>query len=141
MAVPISSPCHPFQPPLTSHHHSQLSHHTIILSPQHTSILTPQHTIILTPQHTSILNSHFTTSSLAPHFLFPCPVASTLPTPSSLLPPPSHCPDHPTLQLYGGAVANQLLSALGRLFTAFLQLHGFSLGVEDILVTSKVGAQ
>lgn len=45
-----------------------------------------------------------------------------------------------TMQLYGGAVANQLLSALGRLFTAFLQLHGFSLGVEDILVTPKVGA-
>jgi len=43
------------------------------------------------------------------------------------------------MQLYGGAVANQLLSALGRLFTAFLQVHGFSLGVEDILVTSKVG--
>ena len=37
-------------------------------------------------------------------------------------------------QLYGGAVANLLLSALGRLFTSFLQLHGFTLGVEDILV-------
>lgn len=31
-----------------------------------------------------------------------------------------------------------LLSALGRLFTTFLQLHGFTLGVEDILVTAKV---
>ena len=41
-------------------------------------------------------------------------------------------------QLYGGAVANQLLSALGRLLTTFLQLHGFTLGVEDILVTGKV---
>ena len=38
------------------------------------------------------------------------------------------------MQLYGGAVANLLLSALGRLFTSFLQLHGFTLGVEDILV-------
>ena len=43
-------------------------------------------------------------------------------------------------QLYGGAVADLLLSALGRLFTTFLQLHGFSLGVEDILVTTEVGA-
>ena len=34
-------------------------------------------------------------------------------------------------------MAGQLLSSLGRLFTAFLQLHGFTLGVEDILVTSK----
>ena len=31
-----------------------------------------------------------------------------------------------------------LLSALGRLFTKFLQLCGFTLGVEDILVTKKV---
>ena len=42
----------------------------------------------------------------------------------------------PTTQLYGGAVANLLLSALGRLFTSFLQLRGFTLGVEDILVLS-----
>lgn len=33
-------------------------------------------------------------------------------------------------------MANLLLSALGRLFTSFLQLHGFTLGVEDILVLS-----
>ena len=43
-------------------------------------------------------------------------------------------PQPPPFQLYGGAVANLLLSALGRLFTSFLQLHGFTLGVEDILV-------
>ena len=42
------------------------------------------------------------------------------------------------LQLYGGGVANLLLSALGRLFTSFLQLHGFTLGVEDILVLPEV---
>ena len=42
------------------------------------------------------------------------------------------------LQLYGGAVANLLLSALGRLFTSFLQLRGFTLGVEDILVLTEV---
>lgn len=44
---------------------------------------------------------------------------------------------HHTTQLYGGAVANLLLSALGRLFTSFLQLQGFTLGVEDILVMSR----
>ena len=45
---------------------------------------------------------------------------------------------HSCQELYGGNVANQLLSALGCLFTAFLQLHGFSLGVEDILVKPEV---
>lgn len=34
-------------------------------------------------------------------------------------------------------MANLLLSALGRLFTSFLQLHGFTLGVEDILVMAE----
>lgn len=42
------------------------------------------------------------------------------------------------LQLYGGETSAQLLSSLARLFTFFLQIHGFSLGVEDILVSSKV---
>ncbi len=35
-------------------------------------------------------------------------------------------------------MANLLLSALGRLFTSFLQLRGFTLGVEDILVLPEV---
>ncbi len=41
-------------------------------------------------------------------------------------------------QLYGGQVAGRILTALARLFTAFLQLRGFTLGVEDILVTASV---
>ena len=45
---------------------------------------------------------------------------------------------HSCQELYGGAMANRLLSALGRLLTGFLQLHGFSLGVEDILVRPEV---
>jgi DNA-directed RNA polymerase I subunit RPA1 len=45
---------------------------------------------------------------------------------------------HACHELYGGIVASQLLSSLGRLFTAFLQLsHGFTLGIEDILVTCE----
>ena len=36
-------------------------------------------------------------------------------------------------------MCNNLLSALGRVFTGFLKLyHGFSLGVEDILVKPEV---
>lgn len=35
-------------------------------------------------------------------------------------------------------MSNLLLSALGRLFTTFLQQRGFTLGVEDILLTDQV---
>lgn len=34
-------------------------------------------------------------------------------------------------------MAGDLLTALARVFTTFLQFHGFSLGVEDILVKEK----
>jgi DNA-directed RNA polymerase I subunit RPA1 len=39
--------------------------------------------------------------------------------------------------LYGGSYSTLLLSALSKLFTAFLQTEGFSLGVADILVLKK----
>jgi len=44
---------------------------------------------------------------------------------------------HSCYELYGGAVAGQLLTALAKLFTTFLQYRGFTLGVEDILCTVK----
>ncbi|XP_064625511.1 DNA-directed RNA polymerase I subunit RPA1-like [Lineus longissimus] len=50
-------------------------------------------------------------------------------TPYSLV----HC----FYELYGPQVAGKLLTALARVFTIFLQYHGFSLGVEDILCTPK----
>jgi DNA-directed RNA polymerase I subunit RPA1 len=34
-------------------------------------------------------------------------------------------------------MAGELLSSLARLFTTFLQFHGFTLGVKDILVTKR----
>ncbi|XP_047209897.1 DNA-directed RNA polymerase I subunit RPA1 [Girardinichthys multiradiatus] len=43
---------------------------------------------------------------------------------------------HCCYELYGGETSGKLLSCLARLFTAYLQLYrGFTLGVEDILVT------
>ncbi|XP_070563725.1 DNA-directed RNA polymerase I subunit RPA1-like [Ptychodera flava] len=52
------------------------------------------------------------------------------PTPYGLV----HC----CYELYGGKVSGRLLTCLGRLFTSFLQtISGFTLGVEDILVTAK----
>jgi DNA-directed RNA polymerase I subunit RPA1 len=45
---------------------------------------------------------------------------------------------HCCYELYGGAIAGQLLTCFGRLFTTFLQLRGFTLGVEDILLKSNL---
>nr|CAG4636748.1 EOG090X00BV [Ceriodaphnia reticulata] len=44
---------------------------------------------------------------------------------------------HAFSELYGGRYSCRLLSSFSRLFTTFLQLRGFTLGVEDILVTPK----
>lgn len=44
---------------------------------------------------------------------------------------------HAFSELYGGKYSCRLLSCFSRLFTTFLQLKGFTLGVEDILVTPK----
>lgn len=43
--------------------------------------------------------------------------------------------------MYGGVVAGYLLTALARVFTTFLQYQGFTLGVEDILVTEKADSK
>ncbi|KAH8036030.1 hypothetical protein HPB51_016334 [Rhipicephalus microplus] len=46
---------------------------------------------------------------------------------------------HVCYELYGGAVSSLVLSAFARLFTHYLQIFsGFTLGIEDILVTDKV---
>lgn len=44
---------------------------------------------------------------------------------------------HSFSELYGGQYACRLLSSFSRLFTSYLQLRGFTLGVQDILVTRK----
>jgi DNA-directed RNA polymerase I subunit RPA1 len=44
---------------------------------------------------------------------------------------------HCIYELYGGEISTKLLSSLTRLFTAFLQWEGFTLGVNDILVVEK----
>ncbi|KHJ88861.1 RNA polymerase Rpb1, domain 2 [Oesophagostomum dentatum] len=41
---------------------------------------------------------------------------------------------HSCFELYGHKVGVQILSCFSRLFTTYLQLHGFTLGVGDILV-------
>ncbi|XP_046454173.1 DNA-directed RNA polymerase I subunit RPA1-like [Daphnia pulex] len=40
-------------------------------------------------------------------------------------------------ELYGGQYSCRLLSCFARLFTTYLQLKGFSLGVDDMLVTPR----
>ncbi|XP_064477096.1 DNA-directed RNA polymerase I subunit RPA1-like [Ornithodoros turicata] len=45
---------------------------------------------------------------------------------------------HICYELYGGTTSSLVLTAFARLFTHYLQLHvGFTLGIEDILVTRK----
>ncbi|CAB0006214.1 unnamed protein product [Nesidiocoris tenuis] len=44
-------------------------------------------------------------------------------------------------ELYGSEVAAKLLSAFSKLFTAFLQTEGFTLGVEDILVVKDADSE
>ncbi|XP_041024311.1 DNA-directed RNA polymerase I subunit 1 [Juglans microcarpa x Juglans regia] len=44
---------------------------------------------------------------------------------------------HTVQELYGSNTAGILLSALSRLFTAFLQVHGFTCGVDDLLLMKK----
>ncbi|KAH9678838.1 DNA-directed RNA polymerase I subunit 1 [Citrus sinensis] len=41
---------------------------------------------------------------------------------------------HTVQELYGSNTAGTLLSALSRLFTVFLQMHGFTCGVDDLLI-------
>ena len=42
---------------------------------------------------------------------------------------------HVFYELYGGTYSGKLLSAFSKIFTNFLHTEGFTLGVEDILVT------
>ncbi|KAH8327289.1 hypothetical protein KR074_009351 [Drosophila pseudoananassae] len=44
---------------------------------------------------------------------------------------------HCMYELYGGDVSTRLLTAFTKVFTFFLQMEGFTLGVKDILVTGE----
>ncbi|XP_031251717.1 DNA-directed RNA polymerase I subunit 1 [Pistacia vera] len=44
---------------------------------------------------------------------------------------------HTVQELYGSNTAGILLSALSRIFTVFLQLHGFTCGVNDLLIRDE----
>ena len=41
---------------------------------------------------------------------------------------------HAFYEMYGATLTGQLLTALARVFTAFLQIHGFTCGMDDLLV-------
>ncbi|OVA12173.1 RNA polymerase [Macleaya cordata] len=44
---------------------------------------------------------------------------------------------HTVQELYGSNIAGILLSVLSRLFTVYLQMHGFTCGVDDLLIVPK----
>ena len=41
----------------------------------------------------------------------------------------------PLYQIYGGRMASEILSAMGRLFTAHLKFSSISFGIDDLLLT------
>ena len=47
---------------------------------------------------------------------------------------------HCVFELYGPTVAGKLLTVLGRLFTHYLQSHGFTCGIEDLLLSPSADA-
>ncbi|MED6108851.1 hypothetical protein PIB30_028051 [Stylosanthes scabra] len=48
---------------------------------------------------------------------------------------------HTVQELYGSNIAGNLLSAFSRLFTNFLQMHGFTCGVDDLLITERMDGE
>ncbi len=48
---------------------------------------------------------------------------------------------HAFFELYGGTYSGKLLSAFSKIFTNFLRTEGFTLGVEDILVSDIANRQ
>ncbi|KAL5707886.1 DNA-directed RNA polymerase [Ranunculus cassubicifolius] len=48
---------------------------------------------------------------------------------------------HTVQELYGPNTAGTLLSGLSRLFTVFLQLHGFTCGVDDLLLKENIAVE
>ena len=47
---------------------------------------------------------------------------------------------HACFELYGAKIAGQVLTYLGRLFTHFLQIRGFTCGIDDMLLSAKAEA-
>ena len=44
---------------------------------------------------------------------------------------------HSFYELYGSEKAGELLTSLARIFTAFLQMHGFTCGLDDLVLTPE----
>ena len=41
---------------------------------------------------------------------------------------------HSFYEIYGSEKAGELLTSLARIFTAFLQMHGFTCGLDDLVM-------
>jgi DNA-directed RNA polymerase I subunit RPA1 len=48
---------------------------------------------------------------------------------------------HAVQELYGNTAAGRLLSAFSRLFTAYVQWHGFTCGFDDLLLVARAEAK
>ena len=44
---------------------------------------------------------------------------------------------HSFYEIYGSEKAGELLTSLARIFTVFLQMHGFTCGLDDLVLTPE----
>lgn len=44
---------------------------------------------------------------------------------------------HSFYEIYGSEKAGELLTSLARIFTAYLQMHGFTCGLDDLVLTKE----
>lgn len=74
-------------------------------------------------------------------------LAPLKPRPTQLAPHRSHSASPPPLpttrlqELYGPATAGRLLNCFSRLFTAYMQWHGFTCGFDDLLLNTRAEDQ
>lgn len=48
---------------------------------------------------------------------------------------------HSVYEVYGSKKAGELLTALARIFTAYLQSHGFTCGIDDLVLKPETNKQ
>lgn len=48
---------------------------------------------------------------------------------------------HAFYEVYGSEKAGELLTSLARVFTVFLQTHGFTCGIDDLMINKKYNKQ
>ncbi len=94
--------------------------------------------VIIVHSHTHHTHTHLAPPHTTPHHHTPHHTTPHHTTPHHTTHPTPHTPHPNTQELYGGKSADQLLNALSKMLTHYLQLTGFTCGMDDLLLTSSV---